>query len=54
MKPVYILLVLLLTYNLSDAQIYEIGVFGGGSNFVGGRWSNHVYCPKRIVLSEEF
>ncbi|MDA9334546.1 DUF6089 family protein [Flavobacteriaceae bacterium] len=48
MKPVYILLVLLLTYNLSDAQIYEIGVFGGGSNFVGDVGATTFIAPNAL------
>ena len=46
MKPVYILL--LLSYNLSVAQIYEIGIFGGGSNFIGDVGETTFIAPNEL------
>ena len=50
MKLVQILLFFLLSYNLSIAQIYEIGVFGGGSNFVGDVGATTFIAPNELTI----
>jgi len=49
MKKVYSIIVLLITLYLGNAQIYEIGVFGGGSNFIGDVGSTKFIAPKKIA-----
>ena len=49
MKKVYSIIVLLITLSLGNAQIYEIGVFGGGSNFIGDVGSTTFIAPKKIA-----
>ena len=49
MKKVCSILVLLINLTLGNAQIYEIGVFGGGSNFIGDVGSTKIIAPKKIA-----
>ena len=48
MKPVHIFLFSLLSCNRSVAQIYEIGVFGGGSNFIGDVGETTFIAPNEL------
>ena len=50
MKKVYFILVLLINLSLGNAQIYEIGVFGGGSNFIGDVGSTKFIAPNEIAI----
>ena len=50
MKKVYFILVLLINLSLGNAQIYEIGVFGGGSNFIGDVGSTKCIAPNEIAI----
>ena len=50
MKKVYFFLVLLINISLGNAQIYEIGVFGGGSNFIGDVGSTKFIAPEEIAI----
>lgn len=50
MKKVYFILVLLTNLSLGNAQIYEIGVFGGGSNFIGDVGSTKFIAPNEIAI----
>lgn len=50
MKKVYFYLVLLINISLGNAQIYEIGVFGGGSNFIGDVGSTKFIAPEEIAI----
>ena len=45
MKHITLLILTFLCYNLSTAQIYEIGVFAGGSNFIGDVGSTTYIAP---------
>ena len=50
MKKVYPILVLLVNLSIGNAQIYEMGVFGGGSNFIGDVGSTKFIEPKETAV----
>ena len=50
MKKVYFILVLLTNLSLGNAQIYEIGIFGGGSNFIGDVGSTKFIAPNELAI----
>ena len=50
MKLTHSLLFFLLSCNLSIAQIYEIGVFGGGSNFIGDVGATTFIAPNQLSI----
>ncbi len=50
MKKVYFILILLTNISLGNAQIYEIGFFGGGSNFIGDVGSTKFIAPNEIAI----
>jgi hypothetical protein len=45
MKPIHLALFVLFSTQFSSAQIYEVGVFGGGSNFIGDVGSTRFIAP---------
>ena len=50
MKPLTFLLLSILTVHLSYSQINEIGIFAGGSNFIGDVGATHFIAPKQPAL----
>ncbi|MFL2623101.1 MAG: DUF6089 family protein [Flavobacteriaceae bacterium] len=50
MKKVYFILILLINLYMGNAQIYEIGIFGGGSNFIGDVGSTKFIAPEKIAV----
>lgn len=50
MRYLLILAIGLLTSNLSHSQIHEIGVFAGGSNFIGDVGSTQFIAPNQLAL----
>lgn len=50
MKTVYCALIFILSLNLGYAQIYEVGVFGGGSNVIGDVGSTTFVAPKKVAF----
>lgn len=50
MKNPYCFLTLLFGIYLGNAQIYEIGIFGGGSNFIGDVGSTTFIAPKKLAI----
>ena len=50
MKKVYFNLILLINLTFGNAQIYEIGIFGGGSNFIGDVGSTKFIAPKKTAI----
>lgn len=41
-------------HTIGGAQIYEIGVFGGGSNFIGDVGSTKFIAPKKLAIGGIF
>ena len=50
MKRIYFSFVFLLNVYLCTAQIYEIGVFGGGSNFIGDVGATTFVAPEKMAI----
>ncbi|WP_375239738.1 DUF6089 family protein [Aurantibacter sp.] len=50
MKQFIVILILLITCQISQAQINEIGVYLGGSNFVGDVGSTTYIAPKELAI----
>jgi hypothetical protein len=50
MKQFIVILILLITCQISQAQINEIGVYLGGSNFVGDVGSTSYIAPKELAI----
>ena len=50
MNNFFYLFVFFVSLNLANSQIYEIGVFGGGSNFVGDIGSTTFLAPKKLAI----
>ncbi len=45
MKNFFYIITLLLGYNIAQSQIHELGVFGGGSNFIGDVGKTNYISP---------
>ena len=54
MKKIYCILLFATIIQLGGAQIYEIGVFGGGSNFIGDVGSTKFIAPKKLAIGGIF
>lgn len=50
MSRLSIVIVLVLSINFAKAQIHEIGVFGGGSNYVGDIGETQYVDPNKLAL----
>lgn len=50
MKHLIIVLISMIVFNHSTAQIYEVGVFLGGSNFIGDVGSTAYIAPNELVV----
>lgn len=50
MKNPYFVLIFIFGSLLGNAQIYEIGIFGGGSNFIGDVGSTTFIAPKKLAV----
>ena len=50
MRTVYFTLIFILSIPLGNAQIYEVGVFGGGSNVIGDVGSTTFVAPKKVAF----
>ena len=50
MKTLYFSLIFILSTNLGISQIYEIGVFGGGTNVIGDVGSTTFVAPKKLAI----
>ena len=50
MKTAYFTLIFILSITLGNAQIYEVGIFGGGSNVIGDVGSTTFVAPKKIAF----
>ena len=50
MKKLYIFVVFVFCAFLGNAQIYEIGIFSGGSNFIGDVGSTSFISPNKIAI----
>jgi len=54
MRYFYIILITALTFQLSQAQTYEIGVFAGGSNFIGDVGATTYISPNQPAIGGIF
>ena len=54
MKNPNFFLLFLFGISFGNAQIYEVGVFGGGSNFIGDVGSTAFIAPKKIAVGGIF
>lgn len=54
MRYFFIILISALTFQLTQAQTYEIGVFAGGSNFIGDVGSSKYISPNQPALGGIF
>jgi len=54
MRYFYIILITALTFQLSQAQTYEIGVFAGGSNFIGDVGATKYISPNQPAIGGIF
>lgn len=54
MRYFFIILISALTFQLSQAQTYEIGVFAGGSNFIGDVGSSKYISPNQPAIGGIF
>lgn len=50
MKRLSLVIVLVLSINFAKAQIHEIGIFGGGSNYVGDVGETQYINPDKLAL----
>ena len=50
MKKIYFFFILTINLSLGNSQIYEIGFFGGGSNFIGDVGSTKFIAPNEIAI----
>ena len=50
MKRIIVILILLITCQVSQAQINEIGIYLGGSNFIGDVGSTTYIAPKELAI----
>lgn len=49
-KRIYVLLLGFLFVNVASAQIHEVGIFAGGSNFVGDVGKENYIAPNNLAL----
>ena len=54
MKKLYLILFFFLYNALLYAQIYEIGVFGGGTNVIGDVGSTTFVAPQKLAIGGLF
>ena len=54
MRHITIVIMSVLCYNLSYSQIYEVGVFVGGSNFIGDVGATNYISPKQPAIGGVF
>ena len=50
MKILYFSFIFILSTHLGGAQIYEIGIIGGGTNVIGDVGSTTFVAPKKLAL----
>jgi hypothetical protein len=50
MRHITIIIMSVLCYNLSYSQIYEVGVFFGGSNFIGDVGATNYISPNQPAI----
>jgi len=54
MRHITIIIMSVLCYNLSSSQIYEVGVFFGGSNFIGDVGATNYISPNQPAIGGVF
>jgi Domain of unknown function (DUF6089) len=54
MRYIFLILINIFTIQLIDAQIYEVGIFAGGSNFIGDVGATNYISPNQPAIGGIF
>lgn len=54
MRYLFLILINIITIQITDAQIYEVGIFAGGSNFIGDVGATNYISPNQLAIGGIF